>query len=207
MRRLQKMDFSANSIFDKGLEGICQHIGANRKSQLTTLKFSDNEVTDKGLKRLLGAIEKNVNKLEALHFASNELTDEGAFFLYNWLKKQRMRDVEHNLNIVTFDLSLNKILRKHYKDVEVQLAVNQKFQTERKNLEIATEVKIMKTSRIQLRHSHRKQRRYIDELKEVDEDLRNDQSESVVQKGRWDSDFLRTSVKLENFQQLEAEAE
>ena len=105
LRRLKKIDFSDNSIFDKGIEGICPYIGANRKSRLATLKFSNNSVTDKGLKRLLKAIEVRENCLEAIYLTANNLTDEGAFFLHSWLQKQRMRDVEHNFNILIFDLT------------------------------------------------------------------------------------------------------
>ena len=73
----------------------------------------------------------------------NDLTDEGAFFFFNWLKKHRMRDVKHSLQIVSCDFQFNKIMWKTLKEVESQLGINKKFHADRKKLEIETEMKIM----------------------------------------------------------------
>lgn len=128
LRRLKHVDFSGCNIFDKGIEGICPHIGLNIKSVLETIKLDRNEVSDKGLRKLLTAVEKKVNKISRLSFVDSQITNEGAFFVQNWLKKQRMRDVAHNLNMVTCDLTLNKVMFKQLREIETQLAVNRKFQ-------------------------------------------------------------------------------
>ena len=65
------------------------------------------------------------------------------------------------MNLVHCDLSLNKIMHRHLKDVENQLAVNSKYNTESKNREIQLEVLKKKHSRKELGRTHRKQIRYI----------------------------------------------
>ena len=76
------------------------------------------------------------------------------------------------MNLVDVDLSLNKILFKTLKEVEVQLGINKKFEKEKKRIKKDMELKEMEASRIELRRSHRKQRRYVTELKEADENLK-----------------------------------
>ena len=118
LRRVKKIDFSYNNIFDKGIKGICNYIGSSVKSVIQTIKFNNNEISDRGFRRLFTAIEKNVNTITELSFVENDLSDDGAFFLYNWLKQIRLRDVPHNLNLVQCDLSLNKIMHKTVREVE-----------------------------------------------------------------------------------------
>lgn len=89
------------------------------RSKLQDIRFSKNEVTDEGISALLEAIEDRENNISALHFDENRLTDESAFMIFTWLKKQRMRDVSHSFNVMTFDIDLNKILIKNLKDVAV----------------------------------------------------------------------------------------
>ena len=98
--------------------GISPTIGKNLKTKLREIRFSKNQVSDAGLKVLLAAIEAKNNAIEALYFDENELTNESSFAIQSWLKRQRLRYVEHNFNIVTFNIELNKILRKNVKDVE-----------------------------------------------------------------------------------------
>ena len=100
MRRVKKADFSYNNIFDKGIKGICNYIGGSVKSVIQSLKFNNNEISDPGFRRLFTALEKNVNTITELSFVENDLSDEGAFFLYNWLKRIRLINVPHNLNLV-----------------------------------------------------------------------------------------------------------
>ena len=63
--------------------------------------------------------------------------------MYSWLKRLRMKDVSHNLNIIWCDLSLNKVMHKALNDVESQLAINRKYQQDVKNIAIAREKKQM----------------------------------------------------------------
>lgn len=83
-----------------------------------------------------------------------------------------MQDVEHSMNILEVDLAMNKILFKTLKEVEVQLHINQKFAKEKKRIKKDMELREMEASRIELRQNHRKQRRCVAELKEVDENLK-----------------------------------
>jgi len=76
------------------------------------------------------------------------------------------------MNLIHCDLSLNKIMHKHLKDIENQLAVNRKYNTESKNREIQLEVLKKKHSKKELGRTHRKQIRYIQLQKELDEDYR-----------------------------------
>ena len=100
------------------------------------------------------------------------MTDEIPFFITNWLKNLRSKDVPHSMNMVTCDISLNKCMPKSIKEVENQLQVNRRFFQERKNLETQAEIKIKKASRIELRRNQRKQKRYEQDLKDADENLK-----------------------------------
>ena len=93
-------------------------VGKNQKSEIKSLKFNQNEVTDKGLLALLKAIGKKENLIKELSFVQNQITDEGANIVCNWLQRQRMRKVANQMNIVTCDLSMNKVLHKSLKEVE-----------------------------------------------------------------------------------------
>ena len=127
LRRLTKIEYSHNNITNNGLEGICNQIGAHVKSVLTELKFNHNEIRDRGLKKFLLAIEKRSNTLTKLSFIENAVTDDGGFYLYEWLKRFRSLNVSHNLNIVQFNLSYNKVMYKVLEDIESQLIINRKF--------------------------------------------------------------------------------
>ena len=124
LKRLKEVDFSGNNIFDKGLRGICPFIGSSYKSRIRIIRFNQNEISDDGFHKLLQAIEENVNTIRELSFSENQLTDSAAIYLCNFLKNIRMQDVEHSMNLVEVDLSLNKILHKTLKDVETQLSIN-----------------------------------------------------------------------------------
>lgn len=113
------IDYSNNGIFDKGLEGICPFISNKHfKSHLETLRLNQNDITDRGFKKLIQAIEAQPNEIQELGFIDNDLTDEGALFFYHWLKRHRMRDVAHSMQIIQCDFQLNKIMWKTLKDVE-----------------------------------------------------------------------------------------
>ena len=124
LKRLKEIDFSCNNIFDRGLQSICPFIGCSIKQKIRTIKFDQNEISDIGFQKLLHAIEENVNMIRELGFAENQLSDTAATYLVNFLKNIRMQDVEHSMNILEVDLTLNKILFKTVKEVEVQLAIN-----------------------------------------------------------------------------------
>ena len=49
LRKLTKVDYSSNNIFDEGIYKICPYIGKNIKSVLRTIKFNQNEISDKGV--------------------------------------------------------------------------------------------------------------------------------------------------------------
>ena len=103
-RRLKQIDYSNNGIFDRGIDGICPFIADKHfKSHIEVLKFNQNDITDHGFKKLISTIEMQPNAISELGFIDNDLTDDSAFFFYNWLKKHRMRDVRHSMNIVQCD--------------------------------------------------------------------------------------------------------
>lgn len=134
LKRLKEVDLSSNNIFDAGIKAICPFIGTNIKSKINILRFNHNEVSDLGFRKLLRAIEENENHIQEISFSENQLTDSAAIYLVSFLKNIRMQDVEHSMNIVAVDLSLNKILFKTLKDVETQLHINQKFAREKKRI-------------------------------------------------------------------------
>lgn len=138
-------------------------------------------MTDAGLKRLLRAIEKRTNKLRDVGLVDNDITDDGAFSLYSWLKKQRTRDVPHSFEIVAFDLSRNKIQHKNLKEIEAQLAINHRFQTEKKNIQIARDVAVMHAERIQLKQSYRQQKENQEEIVQLEQDVKREQDRKVVE--------------------------
>ena len=127
LKRLTKIDYSENIITNRGLESICPQIGAHIKSVLSELNFNHNEISDRGLKKFLFALEKRQNTLTKLSFIENDITDDGGFYLYEWLKRFRTMNVSHNLNLVKFDLSYNKVMYKGLEDIESQLIINRKF--------------------------------------------------------------------------------
>ena len=90
----------------------------------------------------------------------------------------RMQDVVHNMNLVECDLRLNKVTFKHLKDLEGQLGVNTKFKHDKQRIAEATEVKIMKASKIELTIARREQRRLFKDLAEVENDTKYWQKES-----------------------------
>ena len=86
---------------------------------------------------------------------------------------------------------------KSIKEVENQLQVNRRFFQERKNLETQAEIKIKKASRIELRRNQRKQKRYEQDLKDADENLKYFEQESELQKVKWKQDNHKRSIKIE----------
>ena len=72
-----------------------------------------------GFRKLLKAIDENVNLIREIGLSENQLSDHGAVHLVHWLKNMRMKDVEHSLNLCIIDISLNKVLYKTQKDVEI----------------------------------------------------------------------------------------
>ena len=124
LKRLKEIDFSCNNVFDRGLRNICPFIGCSVKQNIRTIKFNQNEISDIGFRKLLQSIEENENTIRELGFSENQLSDSAAIDLVNFLKNIRMQDVEHSMNILDVDLTLNKILFKTVKDVETQLGIN-----------------------------------------------------------------------------------
>ena len=110
LKKLRKVEYANNNIFDAGIAKICPVFGKNQKSELSTIKFNTNEVTNEGLFAILKAIEKKDNAVSELSFTQNQISGEGSSFLCNWLKKQRTRNVQHNMNLVSCDLSMNKVM-------------------------------------------------------------------------------------------------
>ena len=56
---------------------------------------------------LVNAIEKEPNQITELSFVENCISDKSANFLVDMIKRLRMRDVPHNINLVSVDLSKN----------------------------------------------------------------------------------------------------
>ena len=53
-RRLKFLDFSSNSIFDRGIEGICPFIEDKHfKSHIEVIRFDKNDISDRGFKRFI----------------------------------------------------------------------------------------------------------------------------------------------------------
>jgi len=171
LRDVTTIDYSHNGIFNKGIENICPFIGGcYGKSRLKSLYFDNNEIGDVGLKKLLGALDSQSNKVCKLSFVDNNLTDASASFLWHWLKRQRMRDVDYSMNLVVCDLSLNKIMLKNMKEVESQLNINRRFKLEAKNRSIQLEVKMKSGSKKKLIKCAKEKHRLVEELKAVEED-------------------------------------
>lgn len=105
------------------------------------------------------AIEKKVNEIKELSFIENQITQDGAEFVYNWLKKHRMKDVPHNLNMINCDLSLNKVMHNALVEVENELAINRKFQQDVRNIAIERERRKMKASSSEFRRNKKQQLR------------------------------------------------
>lgn len=72
-------------------------------------------------------------------------------------------------------------------------------------LKDAAEMAKMKNSKKELARCHRKQRRYKDELQEVDNDLRFWQAKSEEQKQRFMENIQRKSIDLDNMRDLNEE--
>ena len=64
-----------------------------------------------------------------------------------------MKDIPHNLNLISCDLSMNKVMYKEMNDVEAQLAINRKFQQDVKNIAFDRERRQMKASTTELRRN------------------------------------------------------
>ena len=124
LRRSKSIDLSHNSITDKGLIEVAGFIGSNKKTELKVIKLNYNHITDVSVVKLLKAMEKYENKIEELHFYENDLTDESAYFIANWIKNMRMKDVPHSMNLVQCDMTMNKCMPKSLKEVENQIQVN-----------------------------------------------------------------------------------
>ena len=78
-----------------------------------------------------------------------------------------MKDVPHNLNMITCDLSMNKVMHKALHDIESQLEINRKFQQDVKNIAIEREKRQMKFSTKEINRNHNQQKRQVVELKEA----------------------------------------
>ena len=46
LKKLRKVEYANNNIFDAGIAKICPIFGKNQKSELSIIKFNTNEVTD-----------------------------------------------------------------------------------------------------------------------------------------------------------------
>ena len=87
LREIKKVDFSANRISNRGLEGICDKLsGYYGKSALKSMTFNNNAISTSGIMKLFEAIEQKKNVITELYFVSNNLTDDAAQFVSMWLK-------------------------------------------------------------------------------------------------------------------------
>ena len=71
LRKLTKIDYSNNNIFDHGISKIGLFLGRNVKSILRSIKFNQNQISDQGLTNLLQSIEKKHNCIMELSFIEN----------------------------------------------------------------------------------------------------------------------------------------
>lgn len=60
---LKKLDLSENNITDKGLDSIRDYIGANVKTQLKSINFSNNLLKTKAVIKFFYALEAKNNQI------------------------------------------------------------------------------------------------------------------------------------------------
>ena len=63
------------------------------------------------------------------------------------------------MNLVSCDLSMNKVMHRDLRDLDAQLAINRKFKNDVKNIEIEREKKQMEFAGIELRRNQLDQKR------------------------------------------------
>ena len=64
-------------------------------------------MSDVGFIALVDAIEKNPNEIVELSFVENCISDKSANYLVEMIKRLRVQDVTHRINLVSIDLSKN----------------------------------------------------------------------------------------------------
>ena len=63
------------------------------------------------------------------------------------------------MNLVSCDLSMNKVMHHDLRDLDAQLAINRKFKNDVKNIEIEREKKQMKFAGTELQRNQQEQKR------------------------------------------------
>ena len=195
-RRLEKVDFSGNTITDVGMVDLAREVRESRRLLLRSLKLNGNQIQTEGAVRLFGALSAG-NAISEVCLAENAIKEDFADLLVAWMKRIRAQDTSHSHNLTRIDLQGNALAVKGFRDIGQQVSINVRFQNEKKAREIAAEIAMKKIGRGAYANTVRKQKRCAEDLSLMDGDLQRWHALSEEKKERYAKELERDRRTLE----------
>ena len=131
---IEKIDFSNNTLGDRAMEDFAKEIKATRRLQeLEVIKLNGNQIQTAGAITMISAIDKP-NNVKEIYLSENQIKEDFPELFVQYMRHVRSQNNDYNHKLVKIDLSGNAISLCGSRDIQIQLDMNIRYNTEKKKM-------------------------------------------------------------------------
>ena len=116
---IEKIDFSNNTLGDKGMEEFAKVIKATKRLQeLEVIKLNGNQIQTHGAMTMISAFDKP-NNVKEIYLVENQIKEDFPELLVQYMRHVRSQNTDYNHKLIKIDLSGNAISLCGSRDIDV----------------------------------------------------------------------------------------